>query len=205
MLDAATGDAVHHHFFALVAEKLQNGFVSDFDNIGGKTLLFVGREDHLIPSTSCVLLDGLLFRVAGRMIRHNFLNGGPPLTGLSPALFHLVDGSPSELVTVEVEDCEVSEVVGLLIDSADHSTEEWIPKELSAQDRHTVNQLCMSRGLPRVSNDNWKILAESLLKIAVINDRTKQMKQLKKELKDTGVLEIIKGHPALTQLLFPRT
>lgn len=53
----------------------------------GKTLLFEGQEDHLVPSTSKVLLDSGLFVVAGRMVGHSFVHGGPRLTGLSLALF----------------------------------------------------------------------------------------------------------------------
>lgn len=48
--------------------------------------MFEGEEDHLIPSTSHLLLESGLFVVAGRMIGHSFLHDGPTLCGLSQLL-----------------------------------------------------------------------------------------------------------------------
>ncbi|KAL1277175.1 hypothetical protein QQF64_023848 [Cirrhinus molitorella] len=60
--------------------------------VPGGTLLFDGEKDHLIHSTSPFLLESDFFVVAGRMIGHSFLHGGPCLAGLSPAfMYSLVD------------------------------------------------------------------------------------------------------------------
>uniref|UniRef100_A0A3P9HTJ3 HECT domain-containing protein n=1 Tax=Oryzias latipes TaxID=8090 RepID=A0A3P9HTJ3_ORYLA len=93
--DVATGEGVKRHFFSLVIQKLQTGFSLDFGNRTG-TLLFEGQADHLTPSTSKVLLQSDLFKMAGRMIGHSFLHGGPPLTGISPAILHVLLGSPKK-------------------------------------------------------------------------------------------------------------
>lgn len=85
--------------------------VSSFE---GKRLLFEGERDHLTPNTSWELLENHFFVIAGRIIGHSFLNGGPCLTGLSPAIIHiLLEGSP-ETATISLSDCVDQEVRDVL-------------------------------------------------------------------------------------------
>lgn len=83
------------------------------------TMLFEGQADHLIPSTSQVLVQSDLFKMAGRMIGHSFLHGGPPLTGVSPAILHVLLGGSRETATIVLEDVadidirETIQLVGL--------------------------------------------------------------------------------------------
>lgn len=82
-----------------------------------KTLLFEGEQDHLTPSTSRLLTESDFFVVAGRMIGHSFLNGGPRLVGLSPAIMHVLLGGDPETATVTESDCadqDVREVVAMV-------------------------------------------------------------------------------------------
>ena len=53
-------------------------------------LLFEGEQDHLLPSTSQILLESDLFVIAGRMIGHSFLHSGPSLYGVSEAIIHML-------------------------------------------------------------------------------------------------------------------
>lgn len=46
------------------------------------TRLFEGESDHLVPSASHFLVESDMFVVAGRMIVHSLLHGGPSLSGL---------------------------------------------------------------------------------------------------------------------------
>jgi len=78
-------------------------------------LFFNGQEDHLVPSTSRLLLDSDLFRVIGRMIGHSFLHGGPLLTGLSRSLFNLLIGQKDEIAVVELEDCPDTDVTDIVL------------------------------------------------------------------------------------------
>lgn len=82
---------------ALVSYALQKGN-------GSGTVLFEGQADHLIPTTSQVLLQSDLFLMAGRMIGHSFLYGGPPLAGLSPAIIHVLSGGSPQTATIVLED-----------------------------------------------------------------------------------------------------
>lgn len=75
-----------------------------------KTLLFEGEQDHLTPSTSRLLLESDFFVVAGRVIGHSFLNGGPRLVGLSPAIMHVLFGGDPETATVTESDCADQDV-----------------------------------------------------------------------------------------------
>lgn len=76
----------------------------------GGTLLFEGEKDHLIPSTSKSLLDSDFFVVAGRIIGHSFLHGGPCLTGLIPAIIHVLFGGAPETATIDILDCVDTDV-----------------------------------------------------------------------------------------------
>ncbi|MED6278828.1 hypothetical protein CHARACLAT_028004 [Characodon lateralis] len=92
---------------------LQNGFLLD-DETDVKTLLFEGEQDHLIPSTSRLLLESDVFLVTGRIIGHSFLNDGPRLVGLSPGIIHVLFGGDPKTATVTESDCadqDVREVI----------------------------------------------------------------------------------------------
>ncbi len=69
------------------------------------TKIFDGEPDHLVPSSSAHLVDRDLFLMAGRMIGHCFLHGGPPLSGLSPAVVHVISGGSAETAVVQMSDC----------------------------------------------------------------------------------------------------
>ena len=71
----------------------------------GRTLLFEGEPDHLVPAASEALIESNLFRVAGRMLAHTFLHDGPYVTGLSPAVIHVLFNGDPEMATVVTEDC----------------------------------------------------------------------------------------------------
>lgn len=71
----------------------------------GATNLFDGEPDHLVPSSSAFIVDSDLFLMAGRMIGHCFLNGGPALTGLSPAIVHVLCGGTPETALIKIDDC----------------------------------------------------------------------------------------------------
>ncbi|KAK6327343.1 hypothetical protein J4Q44_G00029880 [Coregonus suidteri] len=52
-----------------IISKLQFGFSLDLGGMG-RTLLFEGEPDHLVPAASEALIESNLFRVAGRMLGH---------------------------------------------------------------------------------------------------------------------------------------
>lgn len=79
----------------------------------GKTIFFIGEEDHQVPSTSKILLDSGLFVVVGRMVGHSVLHGGPGLNGLSTALFSTLIGQGEDGL-VSIEDCPDMDVREML-------------------------------------------------------------------------------------------
>ncbi|XP_062320451.1 uncharacterized protein LOC134022716 [Osmerus eperlanus] len=181
----------------MVMEKIQFGFDLDFENTT-RTLLFNGTGDHKVPSTSKALIDGDLFRVAGRAIGHSFIHGGPRFTGLSPAMLQLIVKSKEESAALEVADCPDTDVVDVVsvLDSQ---------RELNPQEQCEVNNLAFSWDLPPINNNNRRWLAEKILQHAVIERRRTQMKQLRRGLKERGVVTMIKERPALSEVLFPRS
>ncbi|XP_076595632.1 uncharacterized protein LOC143326048 isoform X1 [Chaetodon auriga] len=68
--DVAVGEGVMRYFMTTIISKLQFGFSLDLGGMG-RTLLFEGEPDHLVPAASEVLIESDLFRVAGRMLAHS--------------------------------------------------------------------------------------------------------------------------------------
>lgn len=83
------------------------------------TRLFDGQKDHLVPSASSVLVESDLFLMAGRMIGHSFIHGGPTLSGLSKAVVNILGGGTPEtaasaLTLLDCPDMDLRETVGLV-------------------------------------------------------------------------------------------
>lgn len=58
-----------------------------------------------MPANSAVMVESELFLMAGRMMVHCFLYGGPGFPGLSPAITHVLCGGSIDTATVMIEDC----------------------------------------------------------------------------------------------------
>ncbi|XP_023818441.1 G2/M phase-specific E3 ubiquitin-protein ligase-like [Oryzias latipes] len=198
--DVATGEGVKRHFFSLVIQKLQTGFSLDFGNRTG-TLLFEGQADHLTPSTSKVLLQSDLFKMAGRMIGHSFLHGGPPLTGISPAILHVLLGGSQEtapIVLEDVADIDIRETIELLTTTgkADVCT-------LTEDQRESVDHLALSWDLPVLTSTNQGWLLQSLLQYAVLGRTSQQIHQLREGLQESMLWPLLEARPDVLVLVFP--
>ena len=78
-------------------------------------MLFEGQSDHLVPSSSKIFMQNDMFIMAGRMIGHAFLHSGPRLTGLSPAVLHVLAGGtpqPATIALEDINDIDVRETIG---------------------------------------------------------------------------------------------
>ncbi|XP_034084971.1 uncharacterized protein LOC117554629 [Gymnodraco acuticeps] len=193
--DPAIGDGVTRHFFATIMSKLQAGFEMKF--VPGGTLLFEGEQDHLIPSTSHLLLESDFFVVAGRMIGHSFLHDGPCLGGLSPAVLHVLFGGSPEEATIDIRDCvdlDIRETIKLLEGTA----------ELSSEEKKLINELALSWDLPLVTCDNRRWLFDKLILHAVLGRTSRQVKQLRRGLKETLIWPLLTERKDTIPLLFPR-
>ncbi|XP_063063637.1 uncharacterized protein LOC134456162 [Engraulis encrasicolus] len=194
--DPAVGIGVQRHFLNLAVEKLQQGFHvhSDMTNV---TLLFEGEDDHLLPSTSESIIDIDLFIVAGRIIGHSFLHGGPPLYGLSEAVVQMVVQGTADMSSMTVRDVADFDLRGT-IKMLDGEA------ELTGAEVDQINQLALSWDLPPLSSGNRQYLYQKLLKHAVLVRRSRQVKQIRKGLKETNVLPMLKERPDTAEVLFPR-
>ncbi|XP_059215999.1 uncharacterized protein LOC131993938 [Centropristis striata] len=192
--DPAIGDGVTRHFLATVMSKVQYGFEINF--VPGGTLLFEGEQDHRIPSTSHILLESDFFVVAGRMIGHSFLHDGPCLGGLSPAILHVLFGGSPEEATIDILDCadlDIREKIKLLEGTA----------ELSSEEKHMINELALSWDLPLFTSKNRRWLLDKLLFHAVLGRTSRQVKQLRRGLKETLIWPLLTERKDTIPLLFP--
>nr|XP_055036497.1 G2/M phase-specific E3 ubiquitin-protein ligase-like [Misgurnus anguillicaudatus] len=193
--DPAIGDGVTRHFFSTIMSKLQMGF--DICLVPGGTVLFEGQQDHLIPSTSPYLLESDFFVVAGRMIGHSFIHGGPTLAGLSPAIIHVLFGGAPEEAIIDIKDCvdlDVRDTIKLLDGTV----------ELSLDEKNAINELAVSWDLPHVTAENRRWLLEKLLLHAVLTRTSRQLKQLRRGLKETLIWPLLTERKETIPLLFPR-
>ncbi|KAF3856918.1 hypothetical protein F7725_017641 [Dissostichus mawsoni] len=167
--DVTTGDGVTRHLFSLTIKNLQHGFHIRCSNSfiyfvpkgnSNITLLFEGQQDHLIPSTSQILVESDLFLMAGRMMGHSFIHGGPCLSGLCPAVIHVLLGGNMDTATIQLEDI------------ADLD----IRQTVELQD---VTVLALTWDLPGVTVDNRKWLFYRMLQMAVIGRTIRQIKQIR--------------------------
>ncbi|XP_076877915.1 uncharacterized protein LOC143526957 [Brachyhypopomus gauderio] len=180
--DPAIGDGVMRHFFETIMSKIQHGFEINF--MPGGTFLFEGEKDHLIPSTSQLLFESDFFLVAGRMMGHSFLHEGPTFAGLSPAIIHVLFGGSPETTTIEIADCadtDVRDLISMLESS----------KELAAEDKTKITELAVSWDLPALTSQNRMWLHDKLLYHAVIGRTWKQVKQLRRGLKETLIWPLL--------------
>ncbi|CAL8275840.1 unnamed protein product [Arctogadus glacialis] len=76
---------------------------------------------------------------------------------------------------------------------------------LTPENVDRVNHLALSWHLPNLTENNRRLLAQQILHHGVIVRRERQMVQLRKGLKDTRVLEMLKERPELASALFPRS
>ncbi|XP_068580956.1 G2/M phase-specific E3 ubiquitin-protein ligase-like isoform X3 [Cebidichthys violaceus] len=193
--DVAVGEGVMRYFMTTVISKLQFGFSLDLGGMG-RTLLFEGEPDHLVPAASEALIESNLFQVAGRMLTHSFLHDGPHVTGLSPAVIHVLFNGDPEMATVVTEDCpdlHIRSIIKLLEQD-----------ELTPEQKDTVSDLSMSWDLPAVTKTNRRWLHNKLLLHAVIGRTMRQIKQLRKGLKDVKVWPLLTSRSDVVPLLFPR-
>uniref|UniRef100_A0A8C2DYB6 HECT-type E3 ubiquitin transferase n=1 Tax=Cyprinus carpio TaxID=7962 RepID=A0A8C2DYB6_CYPCA len=197
--DVATGDGVQRHFFSMVMHKLQNGFLFNVGN-GNGTALFEGQADHLIPSTSLVLLQSDLFVMTGRIIGNSFLHGGPSLASVSPAIVHVLLGGSPQTATITIEDVadiDIRETIQMLAvgDSKNDFTEDQ---------KAPINQLAMSWDLPVLTTTKRTWLLHNLLQHAVLTRTWRQVKQLRQGLKETMVWQLLEARPDVASVIFPR-
>ncbi|XP_061127123.1 uncharacterized protein LOC133147252 [Syngnathus typhle] len=193
--DTAIGQGVTRFFFSTCMEKLKSGFSINFAN-SNVTRLLEGETGHLVPSASHFLVESDMFMVAGRMVGHSFLHGGPCLLGISPAVIHVLLGGSPETATVTLEDCpdlDIRETIGLLEGES----------ILSDKDKQRVQDLAHAWDLPWLTEQNRRWLFEKLLIHAVIGRVTRQIKQLRRGLKETPMWTLLTQRPDTVALLFP--
>ncbi|XP_062402497.1 uncharacterized protein LOC134093461 [Sardina pilchardus] len=143
-------------------------------------------------------MNGDLFRVAGRIIGHSFLNEGPLLHGLGQCLFPLLVKNKEEDAIVEIKDCpdtDITDIVCLLESQT----------VLTVEEIDQINNLALSWDMPVYTEESRRLLSAQILHHGVIVRRARQMAQLRTGLKDTGVLKMLKERPDLVAVLFSRS
>ncbi|XP_058630028.1 G2/M phase-specific E3 ubiquitin-protein ligase-like [Onychostoma macrolepis] len=138
-----------------------------------------------------------MFVMAGRMVGHSFVHGGPCLSGLSPAVVHVLFGGSPETATVTPEDCpdlDIRETIRLLEGES----------ELSDKDKTSVQELAYAWDLPGLTGNNRRWLFEKMLIHAVIGRVTRQIKQFRRGLKETPMWTLLTKRPDTVAQLFPQ-
>ncbi|KAL4006397.1 casein kinase 1, gamma [Sarotherodon galilaeus] len=130
------------------------------------------------------------------MLAHTFLHDGSRVTGLSPAIIHVLFNGDPELATIVIEDCpdlHIRSIIQMLE-----------LEELTQERQDTVSDRSLSWDLPAVNKTNRRWLHNKLLVHAVIGRGMRQLKQLRKGIKDVMVWPLLTSRPDVVPLLFPR-
>ncbi|XP_046901909.1 uncharacterized protein LOC124484836 [Hypomesus transpacificus] len=196
--DAAVGEGVNRHVLNLTVHTLQTGFHVNYGN-GDVTILFEGQQDHLVPCASQLLLDSDLFLMAGRILGHSVLHGGPVLVGLCPAVVCVLLGDKPDATTItldDVPDMDLRKIIASLEGQAD----------LSEEEQSAVKQLAESWEIGRqfLTEQTRHWLFHRLLQHAVLGRAAQQIVQLRKGIKQTGVWPLLSTKKATDRLMFPR-
>ncbi|KAK1896922.1 G2/M phase-specific E3 ubiquitin-protein ligase [Dissostichus eleginoides] len=128
---------------------------------------------------------------------HSFVHGGPCLSGLSPAVVHVLLGGSPETATVTLEDCpdlNIRATIRLLEGES----------ELSDEGKRSVRDLAFAWDLPCLTGNNRRWLFEKMLIHAVIGRVIRQIKQLRRGLKETPMWAMLNQRPDTVALLFPQ-
>ncbi|XP_048034538.1 uncharacterized protein LOC125260283 isoform X2 [Megalobrama amblycephala] len=194
--DEAVGTGVNRHIFSMIMQKLKTGFSLNLGSAA--TTLFEGEKNHRVPSASVVLRDSNLFQMAGRMIGHSFIHGGPCLSGLSlPVVILLTGGSAdsaaSALTLQDCPDLDHRETIRLLKKT-----------KLTEEERTRLSELCLFWDLPVPSSTNRDWLFQQLLSHAVIGRVKSQIKDLRKGIKETGIWPLLSQRHDMQRIVFPR-
>ncbi|XP_043086057.1 uncharacterized protein LOC122332742 isoform X3 [Puntigrus tetrazona] len=192
--DAAVGTGVKRHVLSMVMQKVKTGFTL---NLGSSTsALFEGEKNHRVPSASAVLRDSDLFQMAGRMIGHSFLHGGPCLSGLSlSVVILLTGGNPDSAVSaLTLQDCP----------DLDHRETIRLKTKLTKEEKSQLTDLCLFWDLPVPSSSNRDWLFQQLLSHAVLGRVKRQIKDLRKGIKDTGIWPLLSQRQDSHDIVFPR-
>lgn len=107
-----------------------------------------------MPSASQFLVESDMFIMAGRMVGHSFVHGGPCLSGLSPAVVHVLFGGSPETATVTPEDCpdlDIRETIRLVCFLSNLIISSLL-YTIKKESLHPLGQLVFSVG----SNILWK-------------------------------------------------
>ncbi|XP_046901646.1 uncharacterized protein LOC124484669 isoform X1 [Hypomesus transpacificus] len=195
--DAAVGEGVNRHVLSLVMQKLKTGFSINLGS-AGLTTLFEGEKEHRVPSAAAVLRASNLFEMAGRMIGHSVLHGGPGFSGLSSPVVKLLTGrhrdtAASALTLQDCPDLDHRETIALLTKA-----------KMTAAETTSVTDLCLSWDLPVPSPTNHDWLFQELLTQAVLDRVAQPIKQIRKGLKDTGIWPLLSDRPDVHPIIFPR-
>ncbi|TKS74054.1 G2/M phase-specific E3 ubiquitin-protein ligase [Collichthys lucidus] len=164
----------------------------------GVTAIFEGQREHLVPNLCTAILESDLFAMAGRMVGHSSIHGGPSLSGLSPAVLDALTHGAKDIVTSKLclEDCpeiEVRDTISLLL------KEEWTEAESVR-----VADLCTQWYFPVPTKEtNRLLLFQQLLSHAVLGRAKAQIKQFRKGIKETGIWPLLTARPDVLPLLFP--
>ncbi|XP_056443361.1 uncharacterized protein LOC130380192 [Gadus chalcogrammus] len=167
-------------------------------------MLFEGQSDHLVPSSSKIFMQNDMFIMAGRMIGHAFLHSGPRLTGLSPAVLHVLAGGTPQTATITLEDIndiDVRETIGPLYEVCESNNGNLTT--LSVEQRDAINKLAVEMDYSILKETNRCWLLHNLLQDAVFGRIKEQLKQIKQGLKETYVLDLLEARPDAITQVFP--
>ncbi|CAL8400547.1 unnamed protein product [Boreogadus saida] len=141
----------------------------------------------------------------GKILKTSSNSGnGPRLTGLSPAVLHVLAGGTPQTATIALEDMndiDVRETIGPLYEVCESNNGNLTT--LSVEQRDAINKLAVEMDYSILKETNRCWLLHNLLQDAVFGRIKEQLKQIKHGLKETYVLDLLEARPDAITQVFP--
>nr|XP_002733713.1 PREDICTED: G2/M phase-specific E3 ubiquitin-protein ligase-like [Saccoglossus kowalevskii] len=189
-------------FLTLIIDSIMTGYKKDDDDeLDVPMLLFEGEEDHKVLTHDEVLLEKGTYGMAGRMLQHSIIWGGPGLAGLAQSVKEFVQ-TGTEYVTLHVDDVPDTDCrlhLQMIIDCS--------ATELSTlgNDVTTINLLVDAgiNGTPMNIN-NKDVLLQEILLHQIVRCRLRELKQFREGFDCLSLIQFLKHNPGALEIIFPK-
>ncbi|XP_078000042.1 uncharacterized protein LOC144452765 [Glandiceps talaboti] len=189
-------------FFTLLMQNILTGYQTDEDDDSDIMLLLEGADDHKVFVHDEVFLGKEIFALAGKMVQHSILWGGPGLVGLAQSVKDYIRTGSLYEVVLEIEDVpdlEIREIIQSVIDC--RGTE----LKSIGEKPETASMLSDAGIVDRsITESNKQIYVQELLLHNIVRKRQREMDQFRKGFDSLSLAKFLMQNPGTTVIMFPR-
>ncbi|XP_070532702.1 uncharacterized protein [Ptychodera flava] len=190
-------------FFSLLMQSIMTGYLAVEDDEDDEVmLLFEGEMDHKILVHDDILLGKEIFNVAGRMVQHSIMWGGPGLVGIAQSVKdYLRTGSQYEVVLslTDIPDMEMRDALQKFNESKGNDLQK-------IQEIKEFISMLKDAGIVNtdVNEGNKEAIYQELLLHNIIRKRQCELDQFRRGFDSLSLVKFLKQHPGVCDVIFPQ-